>query len=124
MRSVLVALAVALTLVVHPTDAPVSFAQPCRIDCPGSTADFQPLRGHISDPGLVPAQFQSSLLQQATLAEQAHPTDPCRSIRHLRALSGEVNGLLQGARINATAANTLQGDVNVLVGVIAPTDPC
>ena len=123
MLRILIALAVALSLVLQPTDAPISFAQPCH-DCPSPSELFQPLQTHISDTALVPAQFQRSLSQQATLAERASPVDPCRSLQHLRVLNTEVNGLLQGARINATAANILQGDVSTIVAVLAPTDSC
>ena len=116
------ALAVALTLVVHPTDAPVSFAGPCGVDaCPGL---FDQLRADISNPSLVPGQFQTTLLQQATLADRAAPVDPCRSLQHLRVVSTEVNGLLQGTRIIPAAANILQSDVSSIVAVLAPTDPC
>lgn len=124
MRRILIALAVALTFVMQPTDAPPSFAQSCRIDCPGPSELFQPLVTHISDPNVVPTQYQGSLLQQATLADRAAPVDPCRSIQHLRALSSEVNGLLMGTRITQVAANTLQGDVNTIVQQIQPVDPC
>jgi hypothetical protein len=121
MRKILLALAVVIVLTVQPTTAPVSFAEPCVDGC---VVPFDEQRGDVTNPGLVPVRFQRSLLVKANRADRAIPTDPCRSLRHLRALSNEVRALRFTARISANAARMLQDDVRDIVAVLIPTDPC
>ena len=83
---------------------------------------YTPLR--VAIVSLVPSALQTSMITKTVTSQRLAPTDPCRAVRPLFALSHQVEGLAAGNVIDLGTSVTLTSEIESLVGLLQPGDPC
>ena len=81
-----------------------------------------PLR--VAIVSLVPSALQTSMIAKTVTSQRLAPTDLCRAVRPLSALNHQVEGLAAGNVIDLETRAALISEIQSLVGVRIPTDPC
>jgi len=64
------------------------------------------------------------MIAKTVTSQRLAPTDPCRAVRPLLALSHQVEGLAAGDVLDLASTVTLTSEIQSLVGVLQPGDPC
>ncbi len=88
-------------------------ADETRLERAGAYNEFELLRADISS--YTPIQFQGSMVTMTSSAQQAYPSDPCRSFSLLHSIDSQVSGLTEDGYLSLAVGAGMHSDILAII---------